>query len=75
MTENALSVLIVIFPHNSNKPRPRTKSCGFSDLLSLWTCGTETCHFRMQEIVLLEEALVGSPWALWNLSSRNRVTL
>ena len=32
MTENALSILI-IFPHNSNKPRPRTESCVFSDLV------------------------------------------
>ena len=29
---NAFSILIVIFPHNSNKPRPQTESCIFSDL-------------------------------------------
>ena len=32
MMENALSILIVIFPHNSNKPRSETESCVFSDL-------------------------------------------
>ena len=30
MTENALSILIVIFTHNSNKPGPQTESCVFS---------------------------------------------
>ena len=30
MTENALSILIVIFPYNSNKPRAQTESCVFS---------------------------------------------
>ena len=32
MMENALSILIVIFPHNSNKLRPQTESSSFSDL-------------------------------------------
>ena len=32
MMENALSILIVIFPFNCNKPRPRTESCVFSDV-------------------------------------------
>ena len=32
---NALSILIVLFPHDSNKPRPQTESCLFSDLVSL----------------------------------------
>ena len=32
MTENALSILIVIFPYNSNKLRPQTESCVFSSL-------------------------------------------
>ena len=32
MTENALSILIVIFLHNSNKPKRRTESNLFSDL-------------------------------------------
>ena len=31
MTENDPSILIVVFPHNSNKPRPQTESCLFSD--------------------------------------------
>ena len=30
MTENALYILIVIFPYNSNKLRPQTESCVFS---------------------------------------------
>ena len=34
MTENALSILIVIFPYNSNKPRPQTESCLFSSTAS-----------------------------------------
>ena len=32
MMEYALSILIVIFPYNSNKPRPQTESCLFSNL-------------------------------------------
>ena len=32
MTENALSILISIVQHNSNKLRPQTESCIFSDL-------------------------------------------
>ena len=32
MTENALSILIVLFPHNSNKLRPHTESCVFSNV-------------------------------------------
>ena len=32
--ENALSILIVVFPYNSNKPRPQTKSCAFASLVS-----------------------------------------
>ena len=32
MTENALSILIVIFPHNSNKLRPQIEICLFSSL-------------------------------------------
>ena len=32
MTENTLFILIVTFPHNSDKPRPKTESCLFSDL-------------------------------------------
>ena len=32
MMKNAVSILIVIFLHNSNTPRPQTKSCLFSDL-------------------------------------------
>ena len=32
MTQNALSSLIVIFPYNSNKQRPQTESCVFSDV-------------------------------------------
>ena len=32
MMENALCILFVIFPHNSNKPRPQTESCLFSNL-------------------------------------------
>ena len=34
MIESALYILIVIFPHNSNKPRPQTESCVFSNLES-----------------------------------------
>ena len=30
MTENDLSILIVIFPYNYNKPRPQTESCVLS---------------------------------------------
>ena len=37
MTENALSILIVIFPHNTNKPRPQTESCVFSNLAATFT--------------------------------------
>ena len=33
MTKNALSILIVIFLHNSYKPRPQTESCVFSGLV------------------------------------------
>ena len=33
MTEKALSILI-IFPYNSNKPRPQTESCVFSSLVA-----------------------------------------
>ena len=33
MMEYALSILIVIFPYNSNKPRPQTESCVFSDVV------------------------------------------
>ena len=36
MKKNALSILIVIFPHNSNKLRPQTESCPFSDLVILF---------------------------------------
>ena len=32
MTENALSIIIIIFLHNSNKPRPQTEICLFSNL-------------------------------------------
>ena len=32
MTENALSILIANFTYNSNKPRPQTESCVFSDV-------------------------------------------
>ena len=35
MMENALSILIVIFLQNCNKPRPQKESCLFSDLASL----------------------------------------
>ena len=31
MTENALSILVVIFPYNSSKLRPQTESCLFSN--------------------------------------------
>ena len=34
MTENALSILILIFLHNSNKLRSQTESCVFSDVIS-----------------------------------------
>ena len=30
ITENALPILVAIFPHNSNKPRSQTESCVFS---------------------------------------------
>ena len=33
MTENTVSILIVIFPYNSNKPRPQTESCVFSHVV------------------------------------------
>ena len=32
ITENALSILIVIFSYNSNKPRTQTESCVLSSL-------------------------------------------
>ena len=35
MTENALSILIVVFPYNSNKPRPATESCVFSNVVQM----------------------------------------
>ena len=35
ITENALSILIVIFSYNSNKPRPQAEICVFSDMVLL----------------------------------------
>ena len=32
MTKNALSILLLFFPHNSNKPRSQRESCLFSTL-------------------------------------------
>ena len=33
MTENALSILLLFFPYNSNKPRSQTESCLFSSMV------------------------------------------
>ena len=47
--ENALSILIVIFPHKSDKPQPQRESYIFSELPSDYQsethCGRKT-HFR-----------------------------
>ena len=47
MKEDALSILIYIFPHNSNKPRPQTESYIFSDLGSLPNMICETAHWLL----------------------------
>ena len=39
MMENSFSILIVIFPNKSNKPRPQTESCAFASLADLDQCG------------------------------------
>ena len=69
--ENALSILIVIFPLNSNKPKRQTESCLFSDLGSAWMDGEKVAVGNKGMTVEVAQKIwkSGEPWYISNWMS------
>ena len=55
MMENALSILIVIFPYNFNKLRAQTENCVFSGLAVIYGWALPSKHRSLNVVWLLSE--------------------